>query len=227
MDLLKSERVTLKGIIDNSSLPDSSSLAILGISPFSSRFTYENISAVVEWASTQYSNFKLFIPDLPTTYSLLSMGYSDTEAHKKMKKQCRYLKNKCERAISEYDRHIVKHERIITYTLLNENCIFKQKLQLVLHTYNNNKFFKSICEEFSRGFLSKNNITPSNKAIFWSTQYILYEMPIFLYSKEIFNFNDAFFVYPNCPSFLRKMLTEQKVMELDSEQEFLEYKIWR
>jgi len=226
MDICVTDLFITNSILGKTQKPNKDALGIIGISPFSSFFTYEKIKDVVEWVDHHCKSYKLFIPDVPTVYSLQSLGYKEHDAIKKAKKQCRYLKNKCEKALIQINRHNIA-DSIIDYDFLQEELTFKNKLNEILSLYNSSKKFKDAVDSFSLEFLLKNEVVPSKLSIKYSSLYLLYELPIFIYANQIFEVDDCFFMYPQCPSFIKNILKEELDVGIKTNQDFLEYKIWR
>lgn len=197
---------------------------IVGVSPFSSHFTFENILEVCIWTKNNSNDFKLFIPDEPTVFSLRSLGYEEDAAFKKATKQCRYLKNKCVKALQSIDRHM-SFVDIVDYSFLNRNDFFKRNLNSLISLYSKDQTFSSKCDDFSASFLLKKNLSPSKEAIRFSSMYLIYELPLFINANQIFDIENSFFMYPTCPSFVKDILTGKLDVGQEISQDFLEYKI--
>jgi cyclo(L-tyrosyl-L-tyrosyl) synthase len=223
---LNTEEILTSSILTDLKYLQSDALGIIGISPFSSFFTYENILTVTKLVHDNCFKYKIFIPDLPTVYSLQSMGYEEEKAKKKASKQCRYLKNKCEKALHAINRH-VESNTIVDYDHLLKNPVFQEKLNELIILYNVNKAFSEACDSFSEEFLTNKGIVASKVAIRFSSMYLIYELPMFIYADQLFDSKYSFFMYPNCPSFVRDILKEALIIGVSSEQDFIEYKIWR
>lgn len=55
--------------------------ACLGISPFNSCFSEERIGTLAEWAMKEFETFHLFVPDIPSAFTLEALGYSQEKPH--------------------------------------------------------------------------------------------------------------------------------------------------
>ena len=59
--------------------------ATLGISPFNSYFSEQNILLLVEWVSKNFNNFNIFVPDTLPIHTFIALGYEQARAIKKQK----------------------------------------------------------------------------------------------------------------------------------------------
>ena len=72
--------------------------AFVGLSPFNSYYSTENITDIMAWTIDTFSSFNIFIPTNLSVYTLLAMGYELDKAEKKVRRQDKYLYNKLVRA---------------------------------------------------------------------------------------------------------------------------------
>jgi cyclo(L-leucyl-L-leucyl) synthase len=224
MDVNNKTHINANGVVQPEKKEFNTSFVILGISPFSSKFTFDNILKIVQWAENNTSEYRLFIPDKPTIYSLKSLGYESKKAEKKASKQIRYLKNKCMSALKMVNRH-TSQEEIIDYSFLENNERFCRRLNQIIGLYSKCEDFGNACDEFSKVFLESKSIIPSKAAIRYSSMYLVYELPIFICANEIFGTENASFMYPTCPKFVREILQNKLSLDMKVDQEFIEYSI--
>jgi cyclo(L-tyrosyl-L-tyrosyl) synthase len=76
--------------------------ALIGISPFNSYYSEENLKKLFSWGLSTFKRkrISIFIPDGISIYTLHAMGYPKERAEKKTRSQDRYLKNKVIRALA-------------------------------------------------------------------------------------------------------------------------------
>src|SRR3990167_5816384 len=74
--------------------------ALLGMSPFNSYFSEENICRLIQCGKRNFSSFNIFIPDTLPVYTFLALGYENSKAINKTKRQIAYLKNKIFRGLA-------------------------------------------------------------------------------------------------------------------------------
>jgi cyclo(L-tyrosyl-L-tyrosyl) synthase len=74
--------------------------ALIGISPFNSYYSEENLKKLFSWGLSTFKRINIFIPDGISIYTLQGMGYPKERAEKKTRSQDRYLKNKAIRALA-------------------------------------------------------------------------------------------------------------------------------
>jgi cyclo(L-tyrosyl-L-tyrosyl) synthase len=73
--------------------------ALLGISPFNSYYSEENLKRLFAWGLDNFKAINVFIPNEVSAYTLQAMGCSEKEAKKKTKLHDNNLKNKAIRAL--------------------------------------------------------------------------------------------------------------------------------
>lgn len=196
--------------------------AILGVSPFNSHFTETAITDLVAWASAGFAGFTLFIPDEPTVFSLMALGYSAKDARKKSRRQCSYLRNKCLKAlhangVPDDPARVTLHENLMG----NER--YRAKLCYVLEMYRSSTTFANACDAFGRDFLANKVALPDQQSVALASQYFLHELPVFIYGNHIFDVNRAVFVYPKCPTAVAAILDGNSPLLLTEKQPFLEF----
>lgn len=183
--------------------------AVLGISPFNSYFSEEQIACIFHWASKYFKTVQLYVPDEPTVYTLLALGYEEKKAAKKARRQCDYLKNKIYRALSQFD--IRKSEiasSLIFHSDLIQNEIFQEKYKWCCERFEVDPVFREGCLSSSRWVLSnqlQNGQEPTADMLEVAAQYFLSELPLFLWSPEILGKPSVVFCYHQCPSFLTEL----------------------
>lgn len=177
---------------------------VLGISPFNSYFSVDNIAVLSSWAANHFKSFSLFIPDEPSAYTLMALGYDEVKAIKKAKRQANYLRNKCLKALVSLNlsRHEAE-EIILDFRHLNQNANYLLALKFYKDKYDNDIEFRKKCRETSKWVLETQAEQISPDMLEIAVKYLLAEMPLFFNSAHILNKKEAVFCYRNCSSFIQ------------------------
>ena len=177
---------------------------VLGISPFNSYFSVEIIAALSNWAANYFKSFNLFIPDEPSAYTLMALGYDKVKATRKAKRQANYLRNKCLQALVELDLSQNEAEEIILdFRRLNQNKSYLLALESYEDKYANDIEFRRNCIETSKCVLETQAKQISSNMLEIAVKYILAELPLFFNSTSILNKKEVVFCYRNCPLFIQ------------------------
>lgn len=175
--------------------------ALLGISPFNSYFSEKNISLWLQWALKNFASFHIFVPDTLPIYTFLALGYSESKAIQKAKRQACYLKNKIYRALSK--NHIVMEQLLIDMSVLEKNNQYLHIKEKCNELYLTNIQFKDQCDLSTGWVINGQKIkdeTRANKNI--AVEYILAEMPLFIDTPAILNTPSSLFVYHQTPQII-------------------------
>jgi cyclo(L-tyrosyl-L-tyrosyl) synthase len=184
---------------------------LIGISPFNSYFSVENIISILHLVIEEFKDFAIFIPDKISSYTLLALGYEEKRVNFKIRKQDNYLKNKALRALSEIgkDYKIDTSNKIITLSSLLDNPHYVKNYNWIKKMFNDDKNFEHGCIRTSNWIISNHskyyNSTVDSKSLTVAVQYFLRELPVFLCASEILNVNSCCFIYPSIPEFLSEI----------------------
>lgn len=189
---------------------------ILGMSPFNSFFSEENITALLNWVNTQFRSFQIFIPDQISYYNFAQLGYNESKAKQKVRKQDNYLYNKIVKSLEvlgimdeqEQRNTIIKLSDIrnnITYknvlshykNLLKENEEFKR-----LYKITTKKIIESYAIDFDALNIEKNN-------------YLIEELPVLTHIGEIINRENSVFIYKSIIEILISIYKEPQLYSID------------
>jgi cyclo(L-tyrosyl-L-tyrosyl) synthase len=182
---------------------------MLGISPFNSYFSEARIAWLARWARSIHSEFRLFIPDAPTVYTLEAQGYAPGKARRKARRQCQYLYNKATRAlVTEGLSTTQAASRILCSSDLEQDPAFERIRAAVRERFDTDPRFRAGCRETSRWVLESQSAGNSydDDAIDHACQYLLAELPLFLRAPEATGVESVAFVYHDCPAFLQRIL---------------------
>jgi cyclo(L-tyrosyl-L-tyrosyl) synthase len=182
-------------------------MAVIGVSPFNSYFSTERIENLYSWVCRNFSQVRLYIPDLPTSFTLRALGYEPSKAEKKARRQCNYLKNKIKRALSQLDLNDDKVESlIIDQSYLDNNHSYLNYYQQLYRLFEKDKAFREGCLNSSKWVLcnqidDKSNLTED--MLVMGAHYFMAELPMFLFAADILQHTPSVFCYHQCPEFLR------------------------
>lgn len=188
--------------------------SLIGISPFNSYFSVEQICMLAKWGSKYFESFHFFIPDYPTRFTLKALGYSPEKAAHKARRQTNYLRNKITRAMSELGKS--KQEAIdliIDWDKLGDNPVYYKKLVEVEKLFDENREFREGCLTVSKWVLENNtqhdDLGPSDLEL--AVRYFLHELPLIGSSTEVLNKEKSVFSYHNIPGFLKNLFSERSM----------------
>lgn len=183
--------------------------ALLGISPFNSYFSEEMIVQWIQWAKNTFSSFQIFIPDTLPIYTFLALGYDESKARNKAKKQAAYLKNKILRALGRCKiEGTDASQLIIDMKFLESNPTYIELKEQCYDLYHQNATFQNECDQCTGWVLTGHTIkdfhqSNQNTAV----HYILNEMPLFIDTPSIVGVESSLFVYHQTPELINFLYT--------------------
>ena len=200
------------------------SAIVLGISPFNSYFSESNIERLYSWSLQLFKRIFIFVPDIPTKFTLMALGYEEDQAVKKAKRQCKYLFNKISR-VADFQSSAVT---LINSDWLSSSTIYQEKLSSIYQLFDSNRSFRDECLQCSRMILENyrdkvDNIT--EEALLVAVRYLLAELPLFISSADIFKENSVVFCYHNNPPFLMRIFKDNLFNLVDSRQGLITVKL--
>lgn len=181
---------------------------LLGISPFNSYFSEENIFNLIKWASDNFSRFHVFIPDTLPMYTFLALGYTKEKSIKKAKRQAAYLKNKVNRVFKKmgYSDEFALH-LLIDMAFLERNPIYINLKNLCYRLYEKNVIFRDQCNLSTEWVLKGHHAHMDSLDPQLAVHYILHEMPLFCDTPSILDTSSSIFVYHQIPKLLNFLYT--------------------
>ena len=198
---------------------------VLGISPFNSYFSEQLIYEIADWASVAGSDYYLYIPDGPTIFTLLAMGYEENKARRKARRQNNYLENKIYRALGrlgQTDEEIAR--RMLNSKRLDTDSVYQDILAQVHDLWRKDESFKQGCIDTAQWVLlsqGKQQNAWDKAALELAARYFLAELPLFLRSPEVINSRSAIFCYHQCPGFVRTLYKQGGYGLLHDQQGFV------
>lgn len=180
---------------------------VLGISPFNSYFSESAIAKLYDWSLSRFKNIWIFVPDAPTKFTLMALGYEENQAIKKSRRQCKYLFNKIEKAVDLQSKAVT----LVNSEWLSSSVMYQKKLSLIYQLFDSNKSFREECLQCSRLIMSNyshkvNEI--NDHTLLVAVNYLLAELPIFTASTDIFDEKSAVFCYHNNPPFIQRLFKD-------------------
>jgi cyclo(L-tyrosyl-L-tyrosyl) synthase len=193
--------------------------ALLGISPFNSYYSEENLKKLFSWGLSTFKRINIFIPDGISIYTLHAIGYPRERAEKKTRSQDRYLKNKAMRALAANNISEAEANNMIAFCkdLMNNERYLKFH-DTYRKLYKNDEDFRKGCLLSSKWILEgKCNLKSlDDESLHIAVKYFLAEVPLFLNSLEIFNINSSLFVYKEIPEFISRIYNDSSFSHLCS-----------
>jgi cyclo(L-tyrosyl-L-tyrosyl) synthase len=201
--------------------------ALLGISPFNSYFSEQNILLLTKWASTNFQTFNIFVPDTLPIYTFLALGYEERRAINKTKRQASYLNNKIHKALISLGYSNEEIEKLlINISHLKNNRNYVDIKDKCYDLYNNDMHFQKECNLATSWVLSgheKNLNDLEHKHI--AIRYLLDEMPLFINTPQILNLETSMFVYHQLPEFINYLYNTASYNILSKNQGFIQVSI--
>ncbi len=199
-----------KGITDRcQNIYNSREHVCIGISPFNSYFSEVRIRSLIEWAAKTFSSFHVFVPDVPSAYTLEALGYAPEKAAHKARRQANCLHNKIYRCLAAVGLTGDKaKEKVLNWKALSENETYLKLWNESKTLYESDPVFRSNCLEASRWVMEKR--VPdvdalSENALSLAVQYFLSEIPLFMDVAAIVNKESSVFSYHQTIPFLENL----------------------
>lgn len=188
---------------------DKKEFAIVGISPFNSYFSVQNIVKLIECIATNFKDFGLYVPDGMSVYTLRALGYSEVDANRKMQKNDKELKRKIEQALALVAKDInVSGTSIILASELLKDNTYLELYESCKEEFKLNAEFRQGCLETSNWVLNGNNRQKSKiteESLLMAVEYFLRELPLFLDSPKIQRKESCVYIYTSTSKFLEQI----------------------
>jgi cyclo(L-tyrosyl-L-tyrosyl) synthase len=200
--------------IDNNLLEKSH--CILGISPFNSFFSEENITTLINWANTQFRSFQIFIPDKISYYNFVQLGYSEGKAKQKVRKQDNYLYNKIIKSLEMLGIKDEEKQRnaIIKLSDIKSNTIYKNVLSHYKNLLQENEEFRRLYQATTKAII-ESYATDFDGLNIMDNNYLIEELPILTHIGKILNIENTVFVYKSIIEILISLYQEPQLYSID------------
>lgn len=217
MEQLTALSPTCKNILDKKDF------AIVGISPFNSYFSVQNIAKLIQFATTNFKDFGLYVPDGMSIYTLQALGYSEIDANRKMIKNDKELKRKIEQALDLVAKDInVSSASIVLASELLKNNTYVELYESCKEEFKLNTEFRKGCLETSNWVLNGNNNQKSEiteTSLLMAVEYFLRELPLFLDSPKIQDKESCVYIYTSTSKFLEQIYLNRHQYKLVNQQQ--------
>jgi cyclo(L-tyrosyl-L-tyrosyl) synthase len=206
--------MVVRPLTDNSrTILEQRTHVLIGVSPFNSYFSEARLRELAAWGRENFEAMHLFIPDFPTTYTLLALGYSSKEANWKVRRQARYVINKAGRALEAvgFSRENAANI-VLTWEKVAANARYQALLKEAGDVYESDAVFRKDCQDTAWWVLEKrlgNTTTRANVNLELAAKYLLSEMPLFVDTPGILGMKSSLFAYHQCPSLLERLYRGQ------------------
>jgi cyclo(L-tyrosyl-L-tyrosyl) synthase len=168
---------------------------LIGISPFNSYYSEENIEKLVIWGHTRFKNFHVFVPDTLPYSNFLAIGYPHNKALTKTKRQARYLLNKVNRVLLKLTSSTITDDKIITISKVSQNMAYCGLYNACLEKYTHDMDFKKTCQAASSMLLKSYTSNVTEQMLDVASKYLLGELPFYIDTPGILGVKTSLFVY--------------------------------
>jgi cyclo(L-tyrosyl-L-tyrosyl) synthase len=180
--------------------------SLIVVSPFNGYFTSQNMEILFRWANDNCLSFDVFTMDKASKYNLIAMGYEESHAVKKTRKQDINLYNKiitCLKNIGFSEEESKKKILLISHLDKNKNYlrIYKHCMEL----FETNANFRNDCLNLSKCFLETKMEEISDKSMHIAVNYILEELPVWFDTPSIIGIPSSVLVYKDFSLFWQKI----------------------
>ena len=197
-----------------------------GISPFNSYFSEARIHSLCEWGLQNFSSMHLFVPDVPSAYTMEALGYSPEKSAWKAKRQANYLHNKIFRVLKnlgvtgDHAYHMV-----LDWEKLSVNSRYQYHLREVHELFEIDADFKRVCLESSRWVMERkieNMDLLNDQALALAVKYFLTEIPLFANTPEILGIESSVFCYHQVIPFLENLYQGKMAKKVSPAQGYIQ-----
>lgn len=171
---------------------------IIGMSPGNSYFKDEEVQYLLKAVVEQFGRVAILIADIPAISTYVAFGYRENRARRdKAIPQGNALKNRVIKAMTKlgYSDDAVK---IVDWEAeIEDNPVYGQKYENILHLYKANKKFHDACDFTTREVLkgSKRDIPDIEKATRIAVHYLLSEFSFLEFAPGYLGVTKVVYVY--------------------------------
>ena len=170
--------------------------ALVGISPFNSYYSEENITKLICWAKNNFKDFHVIFPDQLPYYNLIAAGYSEERTIQKLKHQIRNFRSKINRAfITNAIPEEERHKKTLLISHFSNNPIYCDLYNRCSERYLNDHQFKKTCNDSSAVVLRNYTANIETSILDVAAKYVLGELPFYMDTPKLLNVNSSLLVY--------------------------------
>ncbi|WP_342720008.1 tRNA-dependent cyclodipeptide synthase (plasmid) [Bacillus paramycoides] len=173
--------------------------AIIGISPFNSRFSDEYINRLIEWALHTFDDVSVLLAGKEAANLLEALGTPKGKAERKVRKEVSRNRRSAEKALKEHGGNV---NAIHTFSDFNDNNAYNCMRAEAEHTFLSETHFRNACLEMSYaailGRARGTNIDIdqiSNDMLNIAVEYVIAELPFFIGGAEILGAQETVLIY--------------------------------
>ncbi|ARV91118.1 tRNA-dependent cyclodipeptide synthase [Bacillus thuringiensis serovar roskildiensis] len=173
--------------------------ALIGISPFNSRFSDEYINRLIEWALHTFDDVSVLLAGKEAANLLEALGTPKGKAERKVRKEVSRNRRAAEKALKEHGGNV---NAIHTFSDFNDNSAYNSMRAEAEHNFLNETHFRNACLEMSHaailGRARGTNIDIdqiSNDMLNIAVEYVIAELPFFIGGAEILGTQETVLIY--------------------------------
>lgn len=196
---------------------------VVGASPFNSYYSESRITELLVWASEHFDLVGVFVPDIPTVWTLEAGGYTPEEASYKTKRQVRYLNNKIGRARQAVDSSgdrvgllpwslVAQHDR---YAAAEGRC----RTAFATDTEFQRECLAATDEVLENRRREGHQLSDLDRLR--AVNYLMAEVPLILFGPELFGVQTSTFIYHRSLRLLERLFSGEFSIEPVPSQHFV------
>lgn len=206
-------------------LPERSKRAhvALGISPFNSYYSEGRLASLFRWGESRFDRVDVFVPDVPTTWTLEAGGYSPHEASRKTKGQLRYLNNKIERAAADAQTS-GKPIAALPWSAMSNMDDYQELHERCEIAFKADSGFRKACLETTDEVLEnrrRDGYVPDDADRMKAVNYLMAELPLILFGSILMKVRTSTFVYHRPPVLFERLFSGEFTISPATGQHFV------
>ncbi|MFF3290117.1 tRNA-dependent cyclodipeptide synthase [Streptomyces sp. NPDC003023] len=180
----------------------------IGVSPFNSYFSTHRLTALAQWALSEFVDCHFFIPDSAAAYTMEALGYPPERARHKARRQGAYVHNKVRTALQGLGVED-PDSRILGMDRLQRTPRYTELLSKAQALYVRDEDFRIACLGASHWVLDRKlppGAEPTPEQLELAVRYFLAELPLFTDTAGIVGSSTpgSLFVYHHRVAFLER-----------------------
>lgn len=128
---------------------------LLGMSPGNGYFSEKNIFRIIAGLCRIVPRVYIIVPDAPHVYNFIGMGYSESDAKRKAKKDCNQTKNRLARVLdSIVETEAVRNFHVVDWNRdIASNVDHQRAFDTILCEYDKNEKFRTAVNSLTHDYL--------------------------------------------------------------------------
>ncbi|TDT39964.1 cyclo(L-tyrosyl-L-tyrosyl) synthase [Streptomyces sp. BK208] len=156
--------------------------ALFGMSPGNSYFSRSKIRQILQWAFDEFDSVHAYLPEQGTYFTFRAIGYGETDAHRKARKEVRALRNRIRHALDDLGVHEAD-SYIVDLGTLQENAQYAHLRTRTHEAFRNDQKFREACLQNARDFLAGRELrgsTSDRARQCMAARYLLTKLPTYI-----------------------------------------------